>query len=133
MCYSSEASIGAFIFSSILSYILYKRKYIDVETHVELSELEVFRALSQKIADKFDRWYKHKDLTANMIDEISFAVINGTNIDPRMCFALHSGKKYMLPGNTARRLWRSGYCDLNVWQKPSYRKFFRPIGKSFPS
>ena len=27
----------------------------------------------------------------------------------------------MLPGNTARRLWRSGYCDLNVWQKPSYR------------
>lgn len=102
-------------------FVQYNRKYIDVETHVELSELEVFRALSQKIALKFDRWYKCKDLTAKMIDEISFAVINGTNIDPRMCFALHSGKKYMLPGNTARRLWRSGYCDLNVWQKPSYR------------
>ena len=116
-------------------FVQYKRKYIDVETHVELSELEVFRALSQKIADKFDRWYKHKDLTANIIDEISFAVINGTNIDPRMCFALHSGKKYMLPGNTARRLWRSGYCDLNVWQKPSYRNteptkrvFDKPLG-----
>jgi hypothetical protein len=56
-----------------------------------------------------------------MIDEISFAVVNGTTIDPRMSFALYSGKKYMLPGNKAKRLWRNGYCDLNDWVEPTYR------------
>jgi len=38
-----------------------------------------------------------------------------------MSFALYSGKTYMLPGNKAKRLWRNGYCDLNVWVEPSYR------------
>ena len=27
----------------------------------------------------------------------------------------------MLPGNSANRLWRSGYCDLNTWRQPAYR------------
>lgn len=102
-------------------FVQYKRKYIDVETHVELSDLEIFRALSQKIAAKFQKWYESKKLTASMIDEISFAVVNGTTIDPRMSFALYSGKKYMLPGNPAKRLWRNGYCDLNIWVAPEYR------------
>ena len=43
-------------------FVQYKRKYIDVETHVELSDLEIFRALSQKIAAKFQKWYKSKKL-----------------------------------------------------------------------
>ena len=103
-------------------FVQHKRQYIDVETHVELTDLEIFRALSQKIAQKFHKWYQSKKLTAAMIDEISFAVVNGTTIDPRMCFALYSGKKYTLPGNTAKRLWRNGYCDLNVWVEPTYRQ-----------
>lgn len=103
-------------------FVQHKRKYLDVETHFELTDLEIFRALSQKIAQKFYKWYRSKKLTAAMIDEISFAVVNGTTIDPRMCFALYSGKKYMLPGNSAKRLWRNGYCDLNVWVEPTYRQ-----------
>jgi hypothetical protein len=67
------------------------------------------------------KWYQSKKLTASMIDEISFAVVNGTTIDPRMSFALYSGRKYMLPGNKAKRLWRNGYCDLNEWVEPTYR------------
>ena len=102
-------------------FVQHKRKYIDVETYVELTDLEIFRALSQKIAQKFHKWYQSKKLTASMIDEISFAVVNGTTIDPRMSFALYSGKKYMLPGNKAKRLWRNGYCDLNEWVEPTYR------------
>ena len=102
-------------------FVQHKRKYIDVETHVELTDLEIFRSLSQKIAQKFHKWYKNNKLTAAMIDEIAFAVVNGTTIDPRMSFALYSGKTYMLPGNRAKRLWRNGYCDLNVWVEPSYR------------
>jgi hypothetical protein len=102
-------------------FVQHKRKYIDVETYVELTDLEIFRALSQKIAQKFHKWYQSKKLTASMIDEISFAVVNGTTIDPRMSFALYSGKKYMLPGNKAKRLWRNGYCDLNDWVEPTYR------------
>ena len=102
-------------------FVQYKRKYIDVVSRVELTDLEIFRALSQKIAEKFHTWYKRKLLTANMIDEVSFAVVNGTTIDPRMSFALHSGKEVICPGNPARRLWRNGYCDLNVWEQPAYR------------
>ena len=102
-------------------FVHHKRKYIDVETYVELTDLDIFRALSQKIAKKFHKWYQSKKLTASMIDEISFAVVNGTTIDPRMSFALYSGKKYMLPGNKAKRLWRNGYCDLNDWVEPTYR------------
>ena len=102
-------------------FVQHKRKYLDVQTNVELTDLEIFRALSQKIAQKFHKWYQSKKLTASMIDEISFAVVNGTTIDPRMSFALYSGKKYMLPGNKAKRLWRNGYCDLNDWVEPTYR------------
>ena len=102
-------------------FVQHKRKYLDVQTNVELTDLEIFRALSQKIAQKFHKWYQSKKLTASMIDEISFAVVNGTTIDPRMSFALYSGKKYMLPGNKAKRLWRNGYCDLNNWVEPTYR------------
>ena len=102
-------------------FVQHKRKYLDVQTNVELTDLEIFRALSQKIAQKFHKWYQSKKLTASMIDEISFAVVNGTTIDPRMSFALYSGKKYMLPGNKAKRLWRNGYCDLNEWVEPTYR------------
>ena len=102
-------------------FVHHKRKYIDVETYVELTDLDIFRALSQKIAKKFHKWYQSKKLTASMIDEISFAVVNGTTIDPRMNFALYSGKRYMLPGNKAKRLWRNWYCDLNEWVEPTYR------------
>ena len=102
-------------------FVQHKRKYLDVQTNVELTDLEIFRALSQKIAQKFHKWYQSKKLTASMIDEISFAVVNGTTIDPRMSFALYSGKKYMLPCNKAKRLWRNGYCDLNDLVEPTYR------------
>lgn len=102
-------------------FVQKNKKYIDVKTHVELSDREIYRALVQKIADRFADYYPNI-LTANILEELAYSVINGVTIDPRMSFALYSGKKYMLPGNSASRLWRSGYCDLNTWREPAYRQ-----------
>ena len=64
-------------------FVQHKRKYIDVETHFELTDLEIFRALSQKIAQKFYKWYRSKKLTAAMIDEISFACQRQSKSEPK--------------------------------------------------
>lgn len=118
-------------------FVQAKNKFFDVDTHVELSDKELFRILSQKIGERFLKWYNSGEITARFIDEISMAVVNGRNIDPRMCFGVYSGKKYMLPNNPAKRLFRDGYFDLNTWKKPAYRSVEPeprdekyPLGKS---
>lgn len=104
-------------------FLQHQGRFIDVKRKdIELGIHEVFRALTQMIFARFPQYAGKAWLPEKAIKEILEGVVDGLNADPRYAFGLFSGKRYMLPGNPAPRLYRDGYWDLNIWKEPSYRR-----------
>ena len=80
--------------------------------------LEIEKLLPQMIAAHYEN---HPKIMKNA-GKISGAALQGTSPDPRMTFGIYSGKSYPLPGNSAKRLYRDGLWDINLWQEPAYRR-----------
>lgn len=93
-------------------------KFIKVDNGaMQYGFLEMERLLPQMMAERYDN---HPKIMAQATG-IAFAVLQGNSPDPRMSFGIYSGKSYPLPGNSAKRLYRDGLWDINLWHEPSYR------------
>jgi len=79
---------------------------------------EMEKLLPQMIADRYD----NNRIIMKEASKIAFGAIQGKSPDPRMSFGIYSGKSYPLPGNSAKRLWRDGLWDINLWHEPAYRR-----------
>jgi hypothetical protein len=80
--------------------------------------MEMEKLLPQMIAE----YYENNPTIMKKAGSIANAALQGTSPDPRMTFGIYSGKSYPLPGNSAKRLYRDGLWDINLWQEPSYRR-----------
>ena len=79
---------------------------------------EMEKLLPQMIAERYD----NNRIIMKEASKIAFGAIQGKSPDPRMSFGIYSGKSYPLPGNSAKRLWRDGLWDINLWHEPPYRR-----------
>ena len=85
---------------------------------MQFSYLEMGKLIPQMISAHFENHPK----IMKEAGSISHAVVHGSSPDPRMTFGIYSGKSYPQPGNSAKRLFRDGLWDINLWQEPSYRR-----------
>jgi hypothetical protein len=85
---------------------------------MQYSYMEMEKLLPQMIAAHYENHPK----IMKKAGSIANAALQGTSPDPRMTFGIYSGKSYPLPGNSAKRLYRDGLWDINLWQEPSYRR-----------
>lgn len=76
------------------------------------------KLLPPMIADRYD----NHDEIMKIANKIASGALYGKSPDPRMSFGVFSGKSYPLPGNSAKRLWRDGLWDINLWHEPAYRR-----------
>jgi hypothetical protein len=84
---------------------------------MQYSVLEMAKLLPQMISAHYEN---HPKIMKDA-NKISYAALQGTSSDPRLTFGIYSGKSYPQPGNSAKRLYRDGLWDINLWQEPSYR------------
>lgn len=85
---------------------------------MQYSPFEMEKLLPQLIAAHYEN---HPRIMRDA-GKITHAALQGKSPDPRMTFGVYSGKSYPLPGNSAKRLYRDGLWDINLWQEPSYRR-----------
>ena len=85
---------------------------------MQYSAWDMEKLLPQMIAAR----YRNHPEIMKLVNSVSFAALQGKSPDPRMTFGIYSGKSYPLPGNSAKRLYRDGLWDINLWHEPPYRR-----------
>lgn len=88
---------------------------------------EIDKLVPQMMAERYD----NDPRIMKQAGSITYALLQNTSPDPRLTFGIYSGKSYPLPGNSAKRLYRDGVWDINLWQQPSYRRLSATPG--FPT